>query len=66
MYKHQSNCYRIINGKRYENYSDLCFTEDENVKRITEAKKQFKSVRIMTRGDGLKAIFVKKTKTIKG
>ena len=58
MFKHQANCYRNINGVRYENFSDLCESEMEK-QIISEAKAQFKNVRVMLRDkDGLKAVFV--------
>ena len=58
MFKHQANCYRNINGVRYENFSDLC--EPEMAEQIIlEAKKQYKNVRVILRDkDGLKAVFV--------
>lgn len=55
--KHQTNCYRNINGVRYENYSDLIYSEEENKSVIAEAKKRFPRVRVIDRG-GFKAVFV--------
>jgi hypothetical protein len=60
MFKHQSNCYRIINGIKYTNYADLVYSEKENNDIIIEAKKQFKDIKIITRARNLKSVFVKK------
>ena len=65
--KHQSSCYRNIGGKRYKNYSDLFYSDEENNRIINEAKKNNKNVRVMFRSneiqnDGsvfkLRAVFV--------
>lgn len=45
MVKHQSDCYRVINGIRYENFMDLVQGDIENAKGIEEAKKLFSKVK---------------------
>ncbi len=57
-YKHQSNCFRTIQGVKHMNFADLCYGDVENEEVIAQAKEQYKSVKIISRGDGLKAIFV--------
>lgn len=58
MFKHQAATYRNINGRRYTNWTDLCYSDEENAKIVSEAKKQFKFVRIVRRDADLKAVFV--------
>lgn len=55
--KHQDNCYRNINGKRYENFCDLIYGDAENEKAIQEAREQFKSVRKIKHPSGYYQVF---------
>lgn len=47
MVKHQQKCYRVIKGIRHTNYADLIYGEDENVKVIEEAKREYASVKVI-------------------
>lgn len=47
MIKHQSKCYRNINGVKYMNFADLIYGDEENAKTIEEAKSQYKHVKII-------------------
>lgn len=57
-YKHQGSCYRNIDGRKYEDYSDLCYADEENKKIIKEAKEKYRFVRVIKRSEDLKAVFV--------
>lgn len=56
--KHQEKCYRNIGGRKMENYSDLCMTEEENEKIIKEAKEIYKYVRKIKHPEGYHQLFV--------
>ncbi len=47
MLKHQANCYRNIQGIKYNNYADLVMGEIENQKAIDEARQIYKHVKII-------------------
>ncbi len=57
--KHQTDCYRNINGVKYMNYMDLIQGDEENSKGIARARAEYKNVRIMGRSDlDYKQVFV--------
>jgi len=56
--KHQCQCYRNLNGKKYTNYCDLIMDEEENQKVIEEARAQFDSVRKIKHPEGYYQLFV--------
>ncbi len=43
-YKHQTKCYRHINGKRYYNYADLPFADDVVKAEIHQIKAKYPDV----------------------
>lgn len=45
--KHQSKCFRNINGIKYTNYADLIYGENDNKSVIIEARQLFKRVKII-------------------
>lgn len=57
--KHQTKCYRTINGEKLVNYCDLIMSDEENEKMISEAKQKFKKVRKIKRPEGYHQLFVK-------
>lgn len=50
--KHLAKTYRNISGKQYENYCDLIYSDKENLEAINEAKKLYKSVRVIKHYSG--------------
>jgi len=57
--KHQADCYRVIGGVKYKNYSDLIMGEVENEKVIEEVKASGKKYRVISHwSKDYKQIFV--------
>lgn len=56
--KHQTQCYRTINGVKMMNYCDLIMSDEENEKIIKEAKEKFKRVRKIKHPAGYHQLFV--------
>ncbi|MCB9047680.1 MAG: hypothetical protein H6550_16215 [Chitinophagales bacterium] len=60
--KHQSDCYRTINGVRMVNYADLCMTDERNAGMIKEAKELYRKVRKIKHPAGYYQLFVAEPK----
>lgn len=43
--KHQTDCYRIIKGRKYINFADLIMGDEENFKVIGEATRTYPFVK---------------------
>lgn len=56
--KHQSNCYRVLNGEKFINWCDLIFEDEENERIIKEARQKFRKVRKIKHVDGYYQLFV--------
>lgn len=56
-FKHQSQCYRNINGVKFKNGADLIYSDEENQRLIKEAKSQYKKVRIIKTKYGYSQLF---------
>lgn len=63
--KQQDKCYRVINGLRYENYSDLIMGDTENEQVIREAKSLYAKVRKIKHPSGYYQLFVTNEKKFK-
>jgi hypothetical protein len=60
--KHQSACYRVINGIKYTNYCDLIYDDDENERLIQVAKALYRSARKIKHPSGYYQLFVTELK----
>lgn len=55
-YKHQSDCYRTINGVRWTNFCDIL--DDKTAEEIAGFKKNGMRFRLIKHPDGFKQAFV--------
>lgn len=63
--KHQGNCFRNINGRKYINYSDLIQSESEQAAIIQDAKKHYTHIRKIKHPSGYYQLFVSDAKKYK-